>query len=425
MITFVHTADIHFGMENYGRVDPQTGIHTRLLDFKKSLETCIDDAIARNVDLFLFSGDAYKTAYPSPTQQRLLMELFFKLFAANIPVVIVVGNHDQPLSFGKTNAIDVFSQVPIGGFHVFSKPGILRLVTKNGPIQIVGIPWPTRHNVITKDEHRTCKSTEITAYLAEQVGSIITTFAEQLNPDEPAVLAAHLTVSNGIFSGSEKCAVYGSDPLFLPSSLAHPAFDYVALGHLHRYQNLNPNGYPAVVYAGSIDRIDFGERKETKGYCIVKIETGCDPDHAAGRKYRTSGSHEFVPLKTRPFIQVDVELPPGSDHTAIVLAAIGQYDITDAIVKIKYYINEDGPDLVDLSAITAALKPALYVAGIVPVRAPRQRTQRVAVNVQMDIPALIDAYLGANTALSHKKDRLRAKALELVAQLESLEQVDT
>ena len=69
-IRFFHTADIHFGVENYGRIDPQSGIHTRLLDFEKVLSLCIDRAIAENIDLFVFAGDAYKTAYPTPTQQK-------------------------------------------------------------------------------------------------------------------------------------------------------------------------------------------------------------------------------------------------------------------------------------------------------------------------------------------------------------------
>ena len=82
-------------------------------------------------------------------------------------------------------------------------------------------------------------------------------FAQKLNPKIPAILCSHLTVSSGIFSGSEKRAVYGNDPVLLPSQLAIEPFDYVALGHLHRYQNLNKDGYPAVVYSGSIERVDF------------------------------------------------------------------------------------------------------------------------------------------------------------------------
>ena len=77
MIKFIHTADIHFGMENYGRIDPETGIHTRLLDFESALNHCIDIGLKEKIDFFLFSGDAYKTANPSPTQQKLFMQCFY------------------------------------------------------------------------------------------------------------------------------------------------------------------------------------------------------------------------------------------------------------------------------------------------------------------------------------------------------------
>ena len=118
-IRFFHTADIHFGVENYGRIDPQTGIHTRLTDFEKALAACIDEAIANDIDLFVFAGDAYKTAYPTPTQQKLLMKQWFRLQKACIPLVIVVGNHDHPLSFGRAHALDVFGTIGQDGFYLF------------------------------------------------------------------------------------------------------------------------------------------------------------------------------------------------------------------------------------------------------------------------------------------------------------------
>ena len=87
MITFIHTADIHFGVENYGKLDQKTGIHSRLLDFEKALNLCIDYALEKQVDFFLFAGDAYKTANPSPTQQKLLMRCFLRLHTAGINMV--------------------------------------------------------------------------------------------------------------------------------------------------------------------------------------------------------------------------------------------------------------------------------------------------------------------------------------------------
>jgi len=117
VITFYHAADFHFGIENYGKIDTQTGMHTRLLDFVASLNECVTRAIEEKIDFFLFCGDAYKTAVPTPTQQKALMTLLLKLHAAKIPVVIVVGNHDNPVSFGKSHALDIFDYVPVDGFQ--------------------------------------------------------------------------------------------------------------------------------------------------------------------------------------------------------------------------------------------------------------------------------------------------------------------
>ena len=261
MIRFVHTADIHFGVENYGKIDPETGIHTRLLDFQKALNRCIDFAIEEKVDFFLFAGDAYKTPHPSQTQQKLLMQCFLRLYDASIPVVIVVGNHDHPLSFGKAHALNLFGELPVEGFHVVQKPTSIRLETKSGPVQVVGIPWPTRNTVSVASKYLQHTATEITTHISDAVSKIIKSYAEELDPNIPSVLTGHLTVSNGIFSGSEKRAIYGTDPLLLPSQLAIEPFDYVALGHLHRYQDLNASGYPSVVYAGSI------ERRKSAGSC--------------------------------------------------------------------------------------------------------------------------------------------------------------
>ena len=58
--------------------------------------------------MFLFAGDAYRTADPTPTQQRQFAEALLPLIEAGIPVAMVVGNHDHPVSFGKASSVDIF-----------------------------------------------------------------------------------------------------------------------------------------------------------------------------------------------------------------------------------------------------------------------------------------------------------------------------
>lgn len=406
MIKFIHTADIHYGVENYGRIDSKTGIHSRLLDFHKALNFCIDTALEEEVDFFLFSGDAYKTTNPSPTQQKLLMESFFRLYSKNIPIIIIIGNHDNPLSFGKATSLDVFNNLPVDGFHVITKPQTIHLETKNGPVNVVGIPWPTRNNVTLAEEHKYKSSTHITEYLAQAVGNIIAQMAAKLDPTVPAVLGSHLTVSSGIFSGSEKRAIYGNDPCLLPSQLAIEPFDYIALGHLHRYQDLNKDGYPSVVYSGSPERVDFGERKEDKGFCLVSI-----PE-------KGKATHKFIKTPTRAFIQIEVKLSTDEelDQTEQVVTEIQKYEIKDAVLKIVYHVPSNLKNKVDLKAVQQACDGAMFVVGVIPVCKPVTREKRGNLSVDMKLETLLDLYFEEKPALKAHKKELIKKALELAEQ---------
>lgn len=389
-------------MENYGKIDPKTGIHTRLLDFEKALNASIDYAINNNVDFFLLAGDAYKTANPSPTHQKILIRSLLRLYQNKIPVVIAVGNHDNPLTFGKTNALDIFNDFPVDGFHVFSKPEKLILETNNGPIQIVGIPWPTRNNISLSNSHLLRSASEITEKISSTVAKLIKNMAEELDPTIPAILTGHLTVSSGIFSGSEKRAVYGTDPILLPSQLAIEPFDYVALGHLHRYQDLNKNGYPSVVYSGSIERVDFGERKEDKGFCEVTI-------HSKGNT-----AHKFIKSPMRPFIQLDINLDQEENQTEKVLEKIKSSNIKDSILKIIYHLSEEIPDKVNLKDVQRACSDAMHLVGVIPVRQLSARRQiRAATRVEMDLPDLLSTYFDSKENLKNKKDILIQKIMQL------------
>ena len=405
MIRFIHTADIHFGMENYGRIDSKTGIHSRLLDFERALNFCVQYAIEKKVDFFLFAGDAYKTANPTPTHQRLFTKCLLELYKADIPIVMVVGNHDNPLSFGKAHALEIFGQIPLNGFHIISKPKIIVLDTKNGPVQIVGIPWPTRNSISLNNENFSLDQCEITQYISKAVTKIIQDLAAKLDPDLPAVLTGHLTVSTGIFSGSEKRAVYGTDPIFLPSQLGIKPFDYVALGHLHRFQNLNPDNRPPIVYSGSIERIDFGERKEEKGFCLVTISN----------KYKTT--LEFIETPTRPFIQIEVFLNNMDNQTEQIIEKVATYNIKNCILKILYNLPTDKKDRVDLNAVQQACSSAWYIVGIIPRRIFTARERRLSLKINMDLNKLLEAYFSNKTELKANKDNLIKKALLLESEL--------
>src|SRR5213080_5326273 len=97
-LRIAHLSDTHIGMENYGRVNPETGLIQRLHDFLASLDQAVEGAIASSVDLVVFAGDIYKTRDPTPTHQREFARRITRLAAHGIQTVIVAGNHDIPMS---------------------------------------------------------------------------------------------------------------------------------------------------------------------------------------------------------------------------------------------------------------------------------------------------------------------------------------
>jgi exonuclease SbcD len=94
-------------MENYGRVDPGTGLSSRLGDFLKTLNFALDWALENDVHLVVIAGDIFKNRDPTPTVQREFARAIRKLSEAGMPTFIVVGNHDVPNALQRANTVEI------------------------------------------------------------------------------------------------------------------------------------------------------------------------------------------------------------------------------------------------------------------------------------------------------------------------------
>ena len=140
-LRIAHLADTHIGMENYGRINPETGLNQRLHDFLNSLDQAIDGAIAANVDLVVFAGDIYKTRDPTPTHQREFARRIQRLASAGIKTMLVAGNHDMPMSAGRATSVDIFRALEVPSVTVARSIGTHVIETRAGPVQVVAFPW--------------------------------------------------------------------------------------------------------------------------------------------------------------------------------------------------------------------------------------------------------------------------------------------
>ena len=350
MIRAIHFSDLHIGVERYGQLDPVTGLSSRLGDFLRALDTLVDYALADSIDLVIFAGDAYKTRDPSPTHQREFAKRLLRLSQAGIHVFLLVGNHDLPQGINKATAVDIFDTLAVPNITVGNRIHCYRVQTRGGPVQIVAVPWVTRSAVLSREEYRNLPMEEVNRLIEERVSGYLDEAVGGLDPAVPVVLTGHLSVADARY-GSERSVMIGQDVVFLHSTIARPQFCYVALGHIHRHQALG--GWPPVVYSGSLERIDFSEEKEDKGFVVVEIPD--DPEEMA--------TYRFQPIAARPFLTIDVDADV-PDPTAEVLDSIAGHDLAGKVVRVIIRTAESREGLLQLGEIRRALKDAFFVAGI-------------------------------------------------------------
>jgi exonuclease SbcD len=360
MLRILHLADIHLGMENYGRTDPAMGLSSRLGDFLRTLDEALDWALSNDVHLVLLAGDVYKNRDPSPTVQREFARRIQRLSAAGVPMFILVGNHDLPNAWARAHTVEIFDTLQVPHTWVARQPRFATLPTTAGPVQIIALPWVTPATLLTKDEFRTASFEQLNGLMIDKLEELLDGFVEQLNPALPTILTAHAAVQGAVF-GAERSVMLGHDLVLPRSFVARPEFDYVAMGHIHRHQVLPPGGptEPPIIYPGSLERIDFGEEDEEKGFMVVDIG---DPDPATGRRRVTP---RFHPVGARRFLTLRVSTN-GANPTDTVLDKLRAHeaDIAGSIVRVIIKTTPEQEAALRDDEIRKALEGAAYIAGI-------------------------------------------------------------
>ena len=349
-IRLLHFADLHIGMENYGRLDPATGVNGRVLDFLHRFDEVIDYGLEHEVDLVIFAGDAFKTRNPTPTYQRAFARRVKRLADAGVPVVLLVGNHDLPAMVQRASSVDIFRTLEVSNVLVGRDERVHRVETHHGPVQVATVPYPVRQRLLAHEEYRGLSIEQLDEVVKQIVSANIGAMAKQVDPDIPAVLTAHVSVSGATF-GSERSVMIGRDAVVLKSALADPAWDYVALGHVHKHQSLDDGGHPPVVYAGSLERIDFGEEGQPKGFCWVELARG-------------ETTWKFVEVDARRFVTVRADVRDAVNPLMALQQAVAGYDLRDAVVRLILRLRAAQEPQVRDQDVRALLSDAYFVGGI-------------------------------------------------------------
>jgi len=221
----------------------------------------------------------------------------------------------------------------------------------------------------------------------------------------PAILTVHGSVANAVLSSEQSIMMVGHDPILPLSALTNPVWDYVALGHIHRHQDLHPGAQPPVVYSGSVERIDFGEEREEKGFVWAQVDKG----HT---------TYEFVPVPARRFVTLRLDAQQG-DPLQLLDQALVERDVKDAVVRVILTVLPEHSDLIDERQIRERLREAYLLAGIVKeeVKAPARSRDSGLTEVLGPLQA-VERYIFSHPEYAERQQALLERAQLLLQELQ-------
>jgi exonuclease SbcD len=401
-VRVMHFGDVHLGVESYGKYNPETGLNTRLEDFTRALNEAIDQALEAEVDIADFAGDAYKARDPNQTHQRAFAWALKRLTDAGVPVVMLVGNHDIPNSRGRAHALEIYGLLGGAGVTILQMPEVAAVTTRKGDVLVAGMPYLTRSRVLAQEDARNKSVEEVAHLVRDKYAQYINELAEQVSerPEYIALLTGHFTVADARV-GTQGFLLNPNEPQVAVTDVAHPPFDYAAMGHVHKFQDMNKGEQPPVVYCGSIDRIDFGERGEDKGFVLADVRKG----HA---------EFKHVPLKTRPFLSIDVDAGNAEDPTLVILEALSRHSLSGSVVRLSYRVAPDRAALVRTDEVRKALSAAHLVVALSREMPPAEALIRSQALTEALTPErALELYLDTQPRLANRKDDLLAAARPL------------
>ena len=404
----IHTADIHIGVENYSRPDPKTRTSSRLQDFLRSLDELVDYSIDNEADLVLICGDIYKSRNPTQTHQREFVKRISRLANQGIKVFLLAGNHDSPNVPGPATTLDIFPTLNIENVQIANELNTQIVQTRNGSIQIISLPWIRKGDFMSLEKYNQLSNEKFNSAIEEKLIEDLDKEIANLDSSMPSILASHVSVDLAKTS-SEKSMTLGKDYLLPTKFLANPKLDYIALGHIHKHQTLNND--PPVVYSGSLERIDFGEEKDSKGFCVIDISTSLD-------KKNKLNSYEFVEVNARRFktIHIKVEENDESPNEKIV-AEIEKHDINETIVQVIIEVSASRYSEISDRKIRESLSEANFVAAVRK-NVITESKNRLGKELHESIPAIeaLETYLKERNISDQKIRILLEKGQNLISE---------
>ena len=339
---FLHTSDWHIGKKLEGR--------SRIEEQREALKSLVDVAKNEQIDVVLVAGDVFDTFTPSAEAEQLFFDCVSALSALGSAVVIIAGNHDDPVRLSASAALAEKCNVYFYGEErtLFNDENSLVKCEKRGKdyvvfskndekVYVALLPYPTELRMKEKLNEDESYTDKVKRYIGEAVAK---------NTDNlPVVLVAHLFMLGGEKSEGERSIDLGGARIVPPSVIGENVI-YSALGHLHKRQVVSRERN--IIYSGSLLQYAFDEASYEKSVNVFSVEKAHVSDlktiELSGYKklLRTTlksceEAEKFMAKAGETFAEITLELssPPSSEE---LKKLVGAYP--NAILRINYSSGE-------------------------------------------------------------------------------------
>ncbi len=291
-LRIAHISDTHLGYRALFKTDPETGRNQRSLDIEHAFEAAVSDILTRNVDFVIHSGDVFHHTRPSWPALRCFIRQTRRLEEAGLPIIVIGGNHDTP-----------------------------RLRTSGSAYSVLDLALP-RTIFVTgySEEFPALDESFNTHVVAVPHGKL----ADHLPPyTQPEPGKRNVMITHGFVPGMNLRGHREPGEEEVSDSLLDMHFDYVALGHYHVWSKQRHNAW----YAGSTERMGFGDEDVDPGYLIVELGDPGEPPEV-----------EHIPAPARPMKTLDELNADGLDAREIadkVLAKLKKLNSPHAVARVS------------------------------------------------------------------------------------------
>ncbi len=344
MAKIIIVGDVHIGKRFTYRVNLKTGLSDRTIDFIDALARIVNYAIKNQADIIVIAGDLFDRVTVGPTLLKQVREKIWKpLIKSKIPIVCIGGNHDSPQILEKGSPLGEISLIPNSIVARTPKSVTIQALNSREEIGFVLLPYLTASQIVKFVEKRLDKTIEKERQMVlsqEYLKYYIEKEVEQL-PTKSKIIVGHY-----FFQGSKINIVPYPDLLphefkIKKDMLPLDAIDLGIFGHVHTTQTLHSG---KVIIPGSIERVDFGETSEDKGFYVFDTN---------------SKKLEFISNDPRTLIKQNIDVPQVEDPTSYIISKLPN-QTEEAIVRLIIRISPELKNKVRIPRIHQALNKAFY-----------------------------------------------------------------